>query len=597
MADYVYQISDTVHSSRALVALGCDSASGSGSLQQGQGLLWQVRGLSWMTVAVAVAVGLVALCNGGRGPAALCFSGACDAGGLLLLTGPTEVAAFGCLLQEFGSSGRDIAAIASFLPLLSCDAKQVLLHFLNEKRSTLLLETHRTESNKETQQSDTRVRPPAPMRPPLFSLFLPSCLRGGNCDLRSWGQDGLCQSVAADTNGTNLVISPAGMTPLEILQFGARGNSGGQRAETLGHTLHMTEFMHAVPTLPSSSQGSETELACTLFVQAKTPFPCCVEQVSWWASCSLQPAKLREPNSSSQAKKWCPSRAQMEPSGTSCSTPTVQKIIKSWSLATTSRKHDSTTNGGPGSLTQDQGGPAFAQLVLGRAMSFQSTWWQRFPFMDTQFLPFTCAQGLVLQFPIMYQTAEVNYSELLLHQPVSKVRGAREQYSPERRPGVCSERLGLFLGGSLCCAECGVSKGWGARRLREDREEKPISCLTFPSALSKWTREFRIQNYFSLSNTLNSWGVTDLFELLKANLKEIFSNNSSSKIFGIVLGQDGFYVFGENHKGTKAPAATALFLLKRSLPIFKADWPFIFFLREHNTGFVFCIGRVSNPLD
>lgn len=37
--------------------------------------------------------------------------------------------------------------------------------------------------------------------------------------------------------------------------------------------------------------------------------------------------------------------------------------------------------------------------------------------MDTQLLPFTCAQGLVLQVPMMYQMAEVNYGEPLPRQP------------------------------------------------------------------------------------------------------------------------------------------------------------------------------------
>lgn len=109
----------------------------------------------------------------------------------------------------------------------------------------------------------------------------------------------------------------------------------------------------------------------------------------------------------------------------------------------------SLAGGGPESSTQDQGGPAFAQLVLVRAMSFQSTWWQRFPSTDTQLLPLTRAQGLILQFPMMYQTAEVHYGELLPRQPVSKVRGARSSAARRgdrcllRKPRAVSLRLPL----------------------------------------------------------------------------------------------------------------------------------------------------------
>lgn len=72
---------------------------------------------------------------------------------------------------------------------------------------------------------------------------------------------------------------------------------------------------------------------------------------------------------------------------------------------------------GPGGWTWDQDGAAFAQLVLVGTMSFQSAWWQRFSSMDTQLPPFTCAQGFVLQAPVMYQMAEVSCGELLSHQP------------------------------------------------------------------------------------------------------------------------------------------------------------------------------------
>ena len=46
---------------------------------------------------------------------------------------------------------------------------------------------------------------------------------------------------------------------------------------------------------------------------------------------------------------------------------------------------------------------------------------------------------------------------------------------------------------------------------------------------------FRIQNHFNLKDILNSWGVTDLFDPLKANLKGISGNNSSSVFSVIVL--------------------------------------------------------------
>lgn len=88
---------------------------------------------------------------------------------------------------------------------------------------------------------------PASMWPALFTLFLlHTCLHGGRGDLR---EDltllktklalRLYLGAAAPGNESNVVISPAGVSlALEILQFGAQGNTGKQLAEALGYTVH-----------------------------------------------------------------------------------------------------------------------------------------------------------------------------------------------------------------------------------------------------------------------------------------------------------------------------------------------------------------------
>ncbi|XP_021533877.1 serpin E3 [Neomonachus schauinslandi] len=402
------------------------------------------------------------------------------------------------------------------------------------------------------------------MRLGLFTLFLlHSCLHGGQGDLR---EDltllntelalRLYQDATAPRNGTNVVISPAGVSlPLEILQFGAQGNTGQQLARALGYAIHdqrVKEFLRTVyATLLNSGQGTKMELACTLFVQAGTPLsPCFVEHISQWANSSIEPAHLSELNSiGSQANEWASGKIKGDDAGG----PTWER-------------------GG--------GGGAFAQLALVSTMSFQSTWRQRFSSTDTQLLPFTGAQGLVLQVPMMYQMAEVNYGQFQDH--------AGHQVRVLELP---------YLGSSVSLLLV----------LPRDKDT-PLSLIEphlTASILRIWTSSlrrarmdvflprFRIQNHFNLKSILNSWGVTDLFDPLKANLKGI-------------SGQDGFYVSEAIHKakievseeGTKASAAAALLLLKRSrIPFFKADRPFFFLLREPDTGFVFSIGRVSNPLD
>lgn len=83
------------------------------------------------------------------------------------------------------------------------------------------------------------------MRPLLLTLFLlHSCLPRANSnlpeDLKLLKTElalRLYESVAADRNGTNIVISPISVSiPLGILQVGAQGSTGQQLAEALGYT-------------------------------------------------------------------------------------------------------------------------------------------------------------------------------------------------------------------------------------------------------------------------------------------------------------------------------------------------------------------------
>ncbi|XP_023416319.1 serpin E3 [Cavia porcellus] len=398
---------------------------------------------------------------------------------------------------------------------------------------------------------------------PLTLLLLHSCFpRRGSSLLPQEGLPWkktefalrLYHSVAAGENGTNFVISPAGVSlALEILQFGAQGNTSRQLADALGYTVHdprVRDFMHAVySTLRNSSQGTKTELACTLFVQVGTPLsPCFVEQVSTWANSSVEPVDLSKSN------------------GT-----TIQ---------TNKEESEQLTGWGPDSLPWEEGSTASAQLALVSTVTFQSRWQKTFSSMDSQPLPFTSAHGLVFRVPMMHQTAEVNYGQF------QDAMG--HQVSLLELPYL-GRAASLFL------------------VLSRDRDTPldHIEPQLTARVLHLWTSRlrrtrmdvflprFRIQNQFNLKSILRSWGVIDLFDPLKANLKGI-------------SGQDGFYVSEAIHKakmevseeGSKASAATALLLLKRSrVPVFKANRPFLFFLRESSTGFVFTIGRVSNPLD
>lgn len=69
--------------------------------------------------------------------------------------------------------------------------------------------------------------------------------------------------------------------------------------------------------------------------------------------------------------------------------------------------------------------------------------------------------------------------------------------------------------------------------------------------------------------------------------KELFTSAVLHKAFVVV-----------NEAGTEAAAASAVLMsrgLPASLPIFRADHPFIFLIRENLTRSVLFLGRVENP--
>ena len=124
--------------------------------------------------------------------------------------------------------------------------------------------------------------------------------------------------------------------------------------------------------------------------------------------------------------------------------------------------------------------------------------------------------------------------------------------------------------------------------------------------LDKWTRNmqatdvevflprFEITFPFRLDDTLKSMGMLDAF-LDKADFsgmdgrKELYIGAVLHKAFVVV-----------NEQGTEAAAATALTMQSKGLSfpsvVFRADHPFVFLIRENNTGSILFFGRVTNPI-
>ncbi|XP_047590927.1 serpin B6 isoform X1 [Lutra lutra] len=104
---------------------------------------------------------------------------------------------------------------------------------------------------------------------------------------------------------------------------------------------------------------------------------------------------------------------------------------------------------------------------------------------------------------------------------------------------------------------------------------------------------FKLEEDYDMKNVLCSLGMTDAFELAKAD----FSGMSSGK--DLYLSRVVHKAFVEvNEEGTEAAAATAAIMMLRCariMPQFCADHPFLFFIQHSKTKSILFCGRFSSP--
>lgn len=100
-----------------------------------------------------------------------------------------------------------------------------------------------------------------------------------------------------------------------------------------------------------------------------------------------------------------------------------------------------------------------------------------------------------------------------------------------------------------------------------------------------------------LNDTLKAMGMTDAFELSKADFSGM-SGNSRGLAIGAVLHKAFIDV---SEEGTESAAATAVVMVRAAameapIPSFKADRPFLFLIQDNRTGTILFMGRVTNPV-
>ncbi len=218
---------------------------------------------------------------------------------------------------------------------------------------------------------------------------------------------------------------------------------------------------------------------------------------------------------------------------------------------------------------------SMTRMVLTNAIYFKGNWASQFKKDKTKDAPFTLIDGKKVDAAMMNQTAEFGYLE------TENFQGIELPYVDDELSMIImlpKEIDGLDEFEKTLTVE-NLSKWQSKLRKREVNVSVP---------------KFKMTSQFGLASVLKSMGMTDAFSS-NANFSGI--NGKRDLFISAVIHKAYVDV---NEEGTEAAAATAVTIKLTSvmpsrIPVFRADHPFLFLIRDNHSGSILFIGRVMNP--
>ncbi|HET7010615.1 MAG TPA: serpin family protein [Anaerolineales bacterium] len=218
---------------------------------------------------------------------------------------------------------------------------------------------------------------------------------------------------------------------------------------------------------------------------------------------------------------------------------------------------------------------AMTRLVLANAIYFKAAWLHAFEAEATSPEPFHLLDGSTVDVPMMHQEESFSYS-------------AGPGYQALELPyetGNMSMLIILPEEGQFPTVEQALNEGV-LREIVEDLGSRPV-VLTLP--------KFTYESAFALKDVLQELGMSDAFDPDRADFSGM--DGARDLFIGSVLHKAFVSV---DEEGTEAAAATAVIMQVTSAPIdepvhFTVDRPFIFLIRDGQTGSLLFVGRVVDP--
>ncbi|XP_077830716.1 serpin B11 isoform X1 [Macaca mulatta] len=376
------------------------------------------------------------------------------------------------------------------------------------------------------------------------------------------------KELNSNNTGDNIFFSPLSLLyALSMVLLGARGES----AEQLEKVLH---FRHTVDSL---KPGFKDSPKCSQAGRIHSEFGVLFSQINQPDSNYTLSIANRLYGTKTMAfhqqylscsEKWY--QARLQTVDFEQSTEETRKTINAWVENKTNGKV--TNLFGKGTIDPS------SVMVLVNAIYFKGQWQNKFQERETVKSPFQLSEGKNVTVEMMYQIG--TFKLAFLKEPQMQVL---------ELPYVNNKLSMIIL---LPVGTANVKQ-----------IEKQLNSRTFhewTSSSNMMEREvevhlprFKLEIKYELNSLLKSLGVTDLFNQVKADL----SGMSPTK---------GLYLSKAIHKsyldvseeGTEAAAATGDSIAVKSLPMraqFKANHPFLFFIRHTHTNVILFCGKLASP--
>ncbi|KAK3103043.1 hypothetical protein FSP39_015992 [Pinctada imbricata] len=214
-------------------------------------------------------------------------------------------------------------------------------------------------------------------------------------------------------------------------------------------------------------------------------------------------------------------------------------------------------------------------MVLVNAVYFKGNWESQFTKERTSKMQFSSATGSI-EVDMMYQKRKFRYTNHVT-----------EQLSVVELPYQGNELSMVIILPDEVNGLDAVERKLTAKMLSDITEDLPEVMVDV------WIPKFKMEYGSRLKDKMKSLGMIEAFDRDMADFsgidpaKDIYIDEIFHKAFVEV-----------NEEGTEAAAATAVKMVKRSIvitPSFRADHPFIFFIKDVKNGVILFAGRVMEP--